>query len=128
MISPLTCSGTASTAWWPAPARPRRNSGVRTTLGSSRVSRVHKARLSMTARPTKTTAGSREVAGLEVLQPLARDGHTSERAIGKQQPDHRGLRLKQWQDALGDSLPPLADVERLGEPAGHARQLIGVSP
>ena len=76
----------------------------------------------------EANAGRQDVAGLEVLQPLARDGDTRERAIGEQQPDHRGLRLKQWQDALGDSLRHLADVERLGEPAGHARQLIGVSP
>ena len=76
----------------------------------------------------EANAGRQDVAGLEVLQPLARDGHTRERAIGEQQADHRGLRLKQGQDALGDPLRHLVDVERLGEPPGHARQLIGVSP
>ena len=78
--------------------------------------------------PHQAHAGRQDVAGLEVLQPLARDGHTRQRAVGEQQPDHRGLRLKQGQDALGDPLRHLVDVERLGEPAGHARQLVGVSP
>jgi len=72
-------------------------------------------------------AGRQEIAGLEVLQPLAGDGDARERAVGLQQSHYRGLRGEQRQDALGDAFGHLGDVEGLGEPAGHAGQFVGVT-
>jgi hypothetical protein len=77
--------------------------------------------------PDETDARRKDVAGLELLQPLARDGHARQRGVGLKHPQHGRAGTEQRQHALADPFRDLREVERFRQCAGGPGQLPGAA-
>ena len=70
-------------------------------------------------------AGRRHVAGLEAGAALPPERQRHQRAVGLQEPQHRGAGAEQRQDALDRPAHHVAHVEALGQRLGQSRELLG---